>query len=268
MCPFGLFQDWMLGNFAFFIEFTLLGIAIYWLISYILSAALYSRAFCQYVCPLGLAVRPFTWPKRKITHRISEKWRDIAYAFLIVTFLGTFAMLATGLRLCGDYGLYCTLCPFNVVYVDFSDPIGFVLTNMPYSIIWFGSFLILVVIISLYTGGRYWCAYICPAGALLGLIGRKSIFGLYRDNEKCIKCHKCEDVCTMFLMTKVIEEDLEMVPKQSCIGCGLCIDACPKGALSFGTDTRRGIHTHNIVKYVLLSLTLFFIITYLLASFL
>ncbi len=267
MCPFGLFQDWTLGNFEFFLNFAILGLALYWLISYLLSAILYSRAFCQYVCPLGLSVRPFTWPKRKITHRFSEKWRDIAYAFLIVMFIGTFAMMVSGLRLCGEYGLYCTLCPFNVVYVDFANPIAFVFDNMPWSIIWFGSFLILVVILSLYSGGRYWCAYICPAGAFLGLLGRKSIYGLYRDSEKCIKCHKCEEVCTMFIMPKVIAEDLEEVPKQSCIGCGLCVDACPTGALTFGTKNHHNLKTHNRVKYVLLSITLFFIITYLMVSF-
>ena len=249
MCPFGLFQDWILVNFEFFTTSILFGIAMYWLISWILSAILFSRAFCQYVCPLSLAVRPFTWVKRKITHRFSEKWRDIAYAFLIVTLLGTLAMSVTGLRLCGDYGVYCTVCPFNVVYAASTNPIEFIFKNRPYSFIWFGSFLLLVVILSLITGGRHWCAYICPAGALLGLVGHKSIFGLYRDKEKCIKCHKCEDKCTMFIMPKVINEDLDEIPKQSCIGCGLCIDACPTGALSFGTKTRRDLQMHKIIKY-------------------
>ncbi len=266
MCPFGLYQDWMLGNFRFFLNFAILGLALFWLISWVLSAIFFSRAFCQYVCPLGLAVRPFTWPKRKITHRFSEKWRDIAYAFLIVTVLGTFAMTMTG-PLVGTYGLYCTVCPFNVVYMDFANPFGWVLSYMPYSIIWLASFGFLVVILSLFTGGRYWCAYICPAGALLGLIGRKSRYGLYRDKTKCINCGKCGNECTMFLMPTVLKEDLEEVPKQSCIGCGLCVDACPKGALSFGTKTQRNLHMHNKVKYILFSLTLFFVITYLIVSF-
>lgn len=269
MCPFGLFQDWILGDFVFFnvLTTTLLFLEFFWLVSWIISAILYSRAFCQYVCPLGLAVRPFTWPKRKITHRFSEKWRDIAYAFLIVVLIGTFAMVISSFRLYGDMGVYCSVCPFMVVYTDFSDPIGFVLNNIPYSFVWFGSFLILVVILSLHTGGRHWCAYICPAGAFLGLLGRRSLFGLYRDKEKCIKCHKCESVCTMFIMPKVIAEDLELVPKQSCIGCGLCVDICPTGALRFGTKTHRSLHYHNIIKYILLCLTLFFVIGYLLVSF-
>jgi len=233
-----------------------------------LSAILYSRAYCQYVCPLSLAVRPFTWPKRKITHRFSEKWRDIAYALLIVTLIGTLAIGIAGISTFTGLGLFCDYCPFFVVYTDFSNPVGFVLNNMPNSIIWFGSFLLLVVILALYTGGRYWCAYLCPAGALLGLVGRKSIYGLYRDKEKCVNCGKCEEVCTMFIMTKVLQEDLEEVPKQSCIGCGLCVDICPKGALSFGTKTNHTLHTHNRVKYILFSLTLFFIVTYLLVSFL
>ncbi|NVM28893.1 MAG: 4Fe-4S binding protein [Candidatus Helarchaeota archaeon] len=268
LCPYGLFQDWLLGKWGFFstIMTTLLFLELFWLISWILSAVLYSRAFCQYSCPLSLAVRPFTWPKRKITHRFSERWRDVALALLIVTLLGTLAMGVAGVSTFTGLGLYCDYCPFFVVYTDFSNPIGFVINNMPNSIIWFGSFLLLVVILSLLTGARTWCAYICPAGALLGLVGRKSIFGLYRDREKCIKCKKCEDVCTMQIMPRVIKEDLELVPKQTCIGCGLCIDACPAGALSFGTKKHRGIRTHNLVKYILFSITIFFVVGYLLVS--
>ena len=270
LCPFGVFQDWLLGKWSFFstLMVTLLFLELFWLISWVLSAILFSRAFCQYVCPMGLAVRPFTWLRsKKITHRFSEKWRDIAYALLIVTFVGTLSMGVAGINTYTGLGLYCDYCPFFVVYTDFSNPVGFVFDNMPNSIIWFGSFLLLVVIFSLYTGGRVWCAYLCPAGALLGLVGRKSLFGLYRDKTVCVSCGKCEQVCTMFLMTKVLKEDLEEIPKQTCIGCGRCVDACPKGALSFGTKTRRSLQCHNTVKYILLALTLFFVITYLLVCF-
>lgn len=52
------------------------------------------------------------------------------------------------------------------------------------------------------------------------------------------------------------------------LGLTLGTDACPTGALRFGTKTRRGIRTHNLVKFVLLSITMFFVITYLLVSFL
>ncbi len=268
LCPYGLFQDWLLGKWGFFtiITKTLLFLELFWLISWILSAIFYSRAFCQYVCPLGLAVRPFTWPKRKITHRFSERWRDVAYALLIVTLVGTLAMGVAGISSYTGLGLYCDYCPFFVVYTDFSNPVGFFFDNMPNSIVWFGSFLLLVVILSLITGARTWCAYICPAGALLGLVGRKSIFGLYRDKEKCINCQKCIEKCTMQIMPLVLKEDLEEVPKQSCIGCGLCIDVCPTGALSFGTKTRRDIHIHDTVKYILFSLTIFFVVGYLLVS--
>jgi polyferredoxin len=275
LCPFGLFQDWLLGKWGFFstLMTTFLFLELFWLISWILSAIFYSRAFCQYVCPLGLAVRPFTWPKhrftkQRITHRISEKWRDIAFAILIVTFIGTLSIGLAGIHTYTGLGLFCDYCPFFVVYTDFSNPIGFFFNNIPNSLIWFGSFLLLVIILSLYTGGRVWCAYLCPAGALLGLVGRKSLFGLYRNKVECINCGKCEHVCTMFLMTKVLKEDLTEIPKQSCIGCGLCVDACPKGALSFGTKTHHSLRHHNMVKYILLALTLFFVTTYLLVCFL
>ena len=48
-----------------------------------------------------------------------------------------------------------------------------------------------------------------------------------RQMEKCIKCHKCEKVCPMYLNI------VEITHNPDCIKCGRCIDVCPKDALSF-----------------------------------
>jgi NAD-dependent dihydropyrimidine dehydrogenase PreA subunit len=52
-------------------------------------------------------------------------------------------------------------------------------------------------------------------------------YQLKLNEEKCVKCNKCEKVCPMQL--KVRESEI----KPDCIKCGRCISVCPKNALQF-----------------------------------
>ncbi len=42
---------------------------------------------------------------------------------------------------------------------------------------------------------NFWCRYLCPYGALLGLLALASPFQVKRDKETCIDCKKCEKTC-------------------------------------------------------------------------
>ena len=42
---------------------------------------------------------------------------------------------------------------------------------------------------------NFWCRYLCPYGALLGLLSRFSPFKVRRNEEKCIHCHACTKHC-------------------------------------------------------------------------
>ena len=42
---------------------------------------------------------------------------------------------------------------------------------------------------------RFWCRYLCPTGALLGLLSRWNLLKLQIDDEKCIKCGLCTQHC-------------------------------------------------------------------------
>ena len=51
------------------------------------------------------------------------------------------------------------------------------------------------------------------------------------DEDKCILCGKCIEVCPFKL--RILEEGRSSVDPKHCIGCGNCLKVCPEGAISF-----------------------------------
>lgn len=91
-------------------------------------------------------------------------------------------------------------------------------------------FLIFILIISLFHF-RFWCKYLCPVGALTGLMARASIFKIKLDGE-CPGCSVCDKICP----TQAIRLDQNRKPiidPAECILCGKCMQGCPKGTLKF-----------------------------------
>lgn len=77
---------------------------------------------------------------------------------------------------------------------------------------------------------RSWCAF-CPMGTMQNLMGGAK-HQLRIDSRKCIKCRKCEQVCTMKLPIVSYRES-GIMSHPDCVKCGKCIAVCPKGALSW-----------------------------------
>ena len=54
--------------------------------------------------------------------------------------------------------------------------------------------LLFLVLVSFFVR-NFWCRYLCPYGALLGLLAFMSPVKVKRVAETCIDCQKCEKVC-------------------------------------------------------------------------
>jgi polyferredoxin len=87
-----------------------------------------------------------------------------------------------------------------------------------------------LVIIPL-TGSRNYCRYLCPWGAMYGLIGRSGFFRVAADRERCIPCNLCESACDMGLPLRRLIAERGEIKLADCVGCGRCVQACPRGAL-------------------------------------
>lgn len=79
------------------------------------------------------------------------------------------------------------------------------------------------------TRERFWCRYLCPLGAFLGILARWNIPKLHVDMEKCIKCNLCSIQC----QTQAYPYPQEEWKSAECIYCFTCGAVCPTGAIRF-----------------------------------
>jgi len=74
---------------------------------------------------------------------------------------------------------------------------------------------------------RFWCRYLCPLGAIFGLLSKVSFLRWVVDKEKCIECNKCHFECK----TNAIMEKANGYLVQECVECFNCQYLCPTDAI-------------------------------------
>ena len=94
----------------------------------------------------------------------------------------------------------------------------------------------LVLIVLSVVTKNFWCRYLCPYGALMGLVSMLSPTRITRDPIACIDCGKCAKACPSLIPV----DTLMTVRTPECNGCLTCVTACPvKDALEMRTLVSR-----------------------------
>lgn len=193
-------------------------------------SVLYKKGFCSWICPIGalsealarLGRRSFgtnlsmpgflDWPLRGL------KYLLLGF-FLSAILLGMSAREAT-LFLQGPYNKIA-----DVKMLQFFTSPG------PEVV----AFLIALGLLSMLFS-NFWCRYLCPYGALLGLASLLSPLKVARDPERCTGCGRCTRACPNRL--EVARAGQVWSPE--CTGCLECVAACPqRGALGIGLPGRK-----------------------------
>jgi MauM/NapG family ferredoxin protein len=76
---------------------------------------------------------------------------------------------------------------------------------------------------------RFWCRYLCPLGAFLGLASRWNILKLKIDMNKCTEC----GLCTIHCQTQADPYPEKDWKSPECVYCFTCGAICPTSAISF-----------------------------------
>jgi polyferredoxin len=183
----------------------------------------FGKAFCSWICPIGLLselIGDFgeklyqkifrTKKKPKLPKLLDYPLRSLKYlllAFFVYSIF--FAMTTYSLKMFLD-------SPYNLVadvkmYYFFADISQF-------------SLIVIAVlfVLSIFIRG-FWCRYLCPYGALLGMLAFLSPNKIKREESSCIDCSLCTKACP----ANIKVEKVKTVWSDECTSCLQCVDACP-----------------------------------------
>jgi polyferredoxin len=183
---------------------------------FLVSSVLVKKSFCSWLCPVG-AVSEYLWKLgRKLFRRsfVLPAWLDLplrSLKYLLLTFFlfVIFTMTAQDL---GDF----LQSPFSIVadvkMLDFFRTIGTL------------GIVVLIMLVALSVViQNFWCRFLCPYGALMGIVSVFSPVKIRRDAQACIDCGKCNKACPSQLpVNRLIQ-----IRSVECTGCMECVAVCP-----------------------------------------
>ena len=198
----------------------------------LVTAVLLKRGFCSWVCPFGLLteylnrLHKLVFRKNiKVPALLDYPLRSFKY-LLLAFFLWAIVLNMNAAAL--DHFIYS---PYNMV-ADIKMLYFF--TDITPLAFWV---LVALVVLSILLR-NFWCRYLCPYGALLGVLSFVSILKVHRNADSCTNCQKCTRTCPVDIKvhktTSVISDE--------CHACLQCLAVCPeKDTLYISAARRRAI---------------------------
>jgi ferredoxin len=235
--------------------------AFLWALLVVAVTAVFGRVFCGWACPLGtlndwvgmLKKGPDRPKNRKGWYRV--KYLLLAgllsaslFGFQAVGFLDPLCLTVRSLAL----GVFPALnLGFNgflaVLYRSGRAPMTAIADGvhwaLSHSLLAFRqphfeqgllvTLLFLLVLGLNFLERRFWCRYLCPLGALLGLCSRYALLKRCT-NDACTACGACETACP----GGALKADGTAWTPSECFACWSCDRACPTGGVKFGFSAR------------------------------
>ncbi|HWC99780.1 MAG TPA: 4Fe-4S binding protein [Candidatus Sulfopaludibacter sp.] len=210
------------------------------LLSFLAMSWIFRKSFCGWLCPIG-TVSEYLWRLGRQTfgrnYRLPRKLdiglRSLKYLLLGLFFyaVGSMSVPAIHAFLESPYGLVDDVKMLN--FFRFLGVTG-------------GVVMALLVVASVFVQ-NFWCRYLCPYGALMGLAALASPLRIRRDAALCIDCGKCAKACPSALPV----DRLVSIASAECTACLQCVESCPAaGALIMAAPRRRRVPAWTIATGV------------------
>ena len=171
-------------------------------------ALIFGRAFCGNLCAFGFLqelLGKISRKKLRVPAKLDKALRLLKYVALALITLTAWITLKLWISPYDPYAAFAHIWTGPELLSE--NLIGLIL-------------LIVVVVGSVFID-RFFCRYLCPAGALYGILAK--ISPLKVKHSACVMCCKCSKVCPMGIDVA----HMDVVNSPECIACGECIRACP-----------------------------------------
>ena len=185
-------------------------------VSFLAISFFFRKAFCSWLCPVG-TVSEFLWKLGRVTFGRNfhlPRWADMALRSLKYVLLSFFVYAVASMSaaaiaefLGSPYALVV-----DVRMLNFFRYLGTAT-----------AFVVLGMLIASIFVQNFWCRYLCPYGALLGLVSLFSPTRITRNSATCIDCAKCAKACPSALPV----DKLVQIRSAECTGCLECVAVCP-----------------------------------------
>lgn len=175
------------------------------------------KGFCGWICPVGFVSHLAQWLGGRLgLLRTLPTWLALVLGsckYLLLAFFLFVILWRMGLA---DITAFLQT-PYNLA-AD-AKMLQFFLAPSTLTLVILSGLVGLSLIIA-----NFWCRFLCPYGALLGLLALMSPLRIKRDAETCIGCRRCDRHCP----GGIVVSRKQTVHSPECIGCLACVAVCPK----------------------------------------
>ncbi len=189
-CPIGSLQA-VIGSWNFKFAFYVAGFLVF-------TGALIGRVVCGWLCPFGLIqdlLHKIPFPKKIKTFRGDKLLRKLKYVILVV-FVILLPLFWVDIMGQGAPYFCKLLCPVGTL--EGGIPLVLLNKSLRSAIgglyLWKNVLLAVTIFLSILIY-RPFCKYICPLGAIYSLFNSISVFQYRVDENLCIRCSKCKNIC-------------------------------------------------------------------------
>ena len=222
-----------------------------WSLLTVALTLLFGRAFCGWVCPLGTLQQAVGWlaargrsTRARIDRNRPHRAQAVKYVLLVWLLVAAVGAFGGG----GDGGAW-----FASLQVGLLDPLSLVtravdlavvpLADVPVGLVSLdprhvvGGLLVggvfVAVLVAAVRTPRFYCRFVCPLGALLGLLSRVSLWRVGRtdppDAVRCTSCGRCDRDCEGAC------DPSGAIRWSECVVCLNCLGGCEDGLMAFRT---------------------------------
>lgn len=187
------------------------------LVAVIVISFVFGKSFCSWLCPIGLLSESLGDLGEKIFRRKIHIPRFLDYPLRSLKYLLLGFFVYSIFFVMGEVALRAFLdSPYNLtadikMYYFFADISRFALI------------VIITLIVLSIPIRNFWCRYLCPYGAFLGIFSLLSPHKIKRNPTNCIDCGECAYACP----SRIKVDKVHTVVSDECVTCLNCVDVCP-----------------------------------------